>query len=119
MYSAPSNVITPTAPVIATTATITFNANGGTGTMANETEPYNTSAALTLNAFTYTGYTFNNWNSEANGDGTTFTNGELVRFRECHTVCAVDRNSNFHSVLRINNTELVRVRPAERECNFY
>ena len=87
-YSAPSNVITPTAPVIATTATITFNANGGTGTMANETESYNTSATLTLNAFTYTSYTFNDWNSEANGDGTAFTNGEFVKFSGSATLYA-------------------------------
>ncbi|MGH7174954.1 MAG: InlB B-repeat-containing protein, partial [Minisyncoccia bacterium] len=30
--------------------TVTFNANGGTGSMSNETEPYNTSTALTTNS---------------------------------------------------------------------
>ncbi len=79
-YSAPSNVVTPTGPASAATVTITFNANGGSGTMASESEPYGTTAALTLNTFTYSGYTFNEWNSEADGDGTTFTNGELVKF---------------------------------------
>jgi uncharacterized repeat protein (TIGR02543 family) len=78
-YSTPSNVATPTAPV-GTTSSITFDANGGSGVMASETEPYNTTAALTLNTFTYTGYSFNDWNSEANGSGTSFTDGELVKF---------------------------------------
>jgi uncharacterized repeat protein (TIGR02543 family) len=78
-YSTPSNVATPTAPV-GTTSTITFDANGGSGAMASETEPYDTTATLTLNTFTYTGYTFNDWNTEANGGGTNFTNGELVKF---------------------------------------
>jgi len=78
-YSTPSNVVTPTAPV-GTTSTITFDANGGSGVMASETEPYGTTAALTLDTFTYTGYTFNDWNSEPNGSGTNFTNGELVKF---------------------------------------
>lgn len=63
-----------------TTATITFSANGGTGTMAPETENINVSAALTNNAFTKSGYAFSGWNSATNGTGTSFTNGELVDF---------------------------------------
>ncbi len=54
-YSTPSNVATPTAPV-GTTPTITFDANGGSGVMASETERYNTTTSLTLNTFTYAGY---------------------------------------------------------------
>ena len=86
-YSNPSNIVTPTAPV-GTTATITFDANGGSGTMASETEPFDTTTTLTLNTFTYSGYTFNDWNSEANGDGTNFTNGELVKFTGSATLYA-------------------------------
>jgi len=86
-YSTPSNVATPTAPV-GTTSTITFDANGGSGVMASETERYNTTAALTLNTFTYTGDSFNDWNSEANGSGTIFANGELVRFNGSVTLYA-------------------------------
>jgi uncharacterized repeat protein (TIGR02543 family) len=55
--------------------TITFNANGGTGTMANQTIATNASASLTANAFTYSGYTFAGWNTQANGSGTTYING--------------------------------------------
>ena len=86
-YSTPSNIATPTAPV-ETSSIITFNPNGGSGTMASETEPYDTTAALTLNTFTYAGYTFSDWNSEANGSGTSFTNGQLVKFNGSATFYA-------------------------------
>jgi len=86
-YSTPSNIATPTAPV-ETTSTITFNSNGGSGTMPSETEPFDTTAALTLNTFTYAGYTFSDWNSEANGSGTSFTNGQLVQFNGSATFYA-------------------------------
>jgi uncharacterized repeat protein (TIGR02543 family) len=74
-YSLPSKVVTPTGSV-----TITFNANGGTGVMAPETEPYDATAALTPNTFTYVGYTFAGWNTKANGSGTAFTDGALTKF---------------------------------------
>jgi uncharacterized repeat protein (TIGR02543 family) len=86
-YSTPSNDATPTAPV-GTTSTITFDANGGSGAMASEPERYNTTVALTLNTFAYSGYTFNDWNSEANGSGTSFTNGQLVKFNGSATFYA-------------------------------
>lgn len=63
-----------------TMATITFNANGGVGTMAPETETLNVSAVVTTNTFARTGYTFSGWNTAANGSGTSFTNNELVQF---------------------------------------
>jgi uncharacterized repeat protein (TIGR02543 family) len=88
LYSAPSKFVTPIAPASTTTATITFNANGGSGTMASETEPYDTTATLTLNTFTYTGYTFTDWNTDANGSGSSFTNGELVKFTGSTTLYA-------------------------------
>jgi uncharacterized repeat protein (TIGR02543 family) len=87
-YSVPSNVTRPTAPLPPSTITITFNANGGSGSMASETEPYDSSASLTLNSFTYSGHTFNDWNSEANGSGTSFTNGQLVKFSGSATLYA-------------------------------
>ena len=51
---------------------VTFNANGGTGTMDNQTIYYDASADLTPNAFTRTGYTFKGWNTKADGTGTSY-----------------------------------------------
>ena len=59
---------------VAVTASITpfpysvkFNANGGTGTMANESFTYGTAKALTANAFTRTDCTFQGWATSASG----------------------------------------------------
>ena len=47
--------------------TVKFNANGGSGTMANQSFTYGTAQALTANAFTRTGYTFGGWATSATG----------------------------------------------------
>jgi uncharacterized repeat protein (TIGR02543 family) len=55
---------------------VIFNANGGSGTMSNQGIVYNSSAALTANAFTPpTGHSFAGWNTAANGSGTSYANG--------------------------------------------
>ena len=58
--------------------TVTFNANGGSGSMANQVT--NLPAALTANAFTRAGYTFSGWNSAANGSGTAYSGGATYDF---------------------------------------
>ena len=58
----------------AATYTVTFNANGGAGTMSAQTFTAGTAQNLTANAFTRTGYTFNGWNTAANGSGTSYAN---------------------------------------------
>ena len=47
--------------------TIAFNANGGSGTMANLSMVYGTAKNLTANAFTKTGYTFTGWATSSTG----------------------------------------------------
>lgn len=59
--------VTGTADVSAFPYSVKFNANGGTGSMANESFIYGTAKALTANAFTRTGYTFQGWATSANG----------------------------------------------------
>ncbi|HRT82051.1 MAG TPA: InlB B-repeat-containing protein, partial [Oscillospiraceae bacterium] len=53
--------------------TLTFDANGGTGSMADMSFEYGESKDLTANAFTYVGYDFVGWNTEADGSGTAYT----------------------------------------------
>ena len=52
--------------------TVTFNANGGTGNMAAQVIYQNVATALNENTFSRTGYTFNGWNTRANGTGTAY-----------------------------------------------
>ncbi|GGG38259.1 hypothetical protein GCM10010976_07480 [Bizionia arctica] len=58
--------------------TVTFNNNGGTGTM---TPQINCAATnLTANTFTYTGNTFDEWNTASDGSGTTYADGASYSF---------------------------------------
>ena len=57
---------------------IIFDANGGTGEMANQTIFYNTTTNLTENTFTKIGCTFDGWNTNADGTGTAYDNGQEV-----------------------------------------
>lgn len=58
--------------------TVKFDANGGTGSMSDQSHTYSVSQALTANAFTRTGYTFEGWNTNADGTGTSYTDEESV-----------------------------------------
>ncbi|MBO7051433.1 MAG: InlB B-repeat-containing protein, partial [Prevotella sp.] len=51
----------------ANTYSVHFDANGGEGSMTNESFTYGIEKALTANAFTRTGYTFAGWATSANG----------------------------------------------------
>lgn len=60
--------------------TIAFNGNGNTGgSMSSITNVgYDDSKTLTANAFTKTGYTFNGWNTKADGSGTSYADKASV-----------------------------------------
>lgn len=59
------------------TYTVTFNGNGGTSSEASKTANYNT-CILTLPTATKKNHNFVEWNTAADGSGTTFTNSTKV-----------------------------------------
>ena len=60
------------------TVTVSFNASGGTGTMANQSFTYGASAkALSANAFAFTGLTFQGWATTAGGP-VVYTNSQSL-----------------------------------------
>jgi len=79
--------------------TVTFNANGGSGSMTPQTT--NTPTALTTNSFTRTGYTFGSWNTIAGGGGTSYSNGGTYQFTVSDTLyaqwTAVSQTLTFNS----------------------
>jgi len=66
--------------------TVTFDANGGSGSMSPQTSAL--PAALTLNAFTRAGYTFAGWNTNADGSGTAYADGAIYGFAANATLYA-------------------------------
>jgi hypothetical protein len=66
--------------------TVTFDPNGGTGSMSPQTASAPT--ALTANAFTRAGYSFSSWNTAANGSGTSYADGASYAFTANATLYA-------------------------------
>ena len=58
--------------------TVSFDANGGEGTMDAQSLTYDTQAALSANAFTRAGYTFTGWNTARDGSGTAYADGQTI-----------------------------------------
>ena len=58
------------------TYNITYNPNGGTGNTTTQAKPYGESISIKTNNFTRTGYTFNGWNTNSSGNGTTYAVGQ-------------------------------------------
>ena len=71
--------LTLTANWTANTYYVSFNGNGSTGgSMSRQTFRYGTAQKLTSNGFTKIGFTFAGWNRNANGTGTSYSNGQSV-----------------------------------------
>ncbi len=68
--------------------TVHFDANGGTGTMADQTFDAGEEKNLTANAFTLTGYRFTGWNTKADGSGMTYTDQQNIYLMKSLTLYA-------------------------------
>lgn len=59
-------------------STISFNANGGAGSMENIVARTGESVTLPLSTLNKEGLAFSNWNTQADGKGTTYGNGATI-----------------------------------------
>ena len=60
-------------------ATITFDANGGSGTVPSAISTYvGVANTIPSNSLTRTGYTFNGWNTASDGSGTSYATGSTI-----------------------------------------
>ncbi|MBC3888612.1 leucine-rich repeat protein [Acetobacterium paludosum] len=62
-------------PVPVKTYTLTYNENGGIGTMSEQVFTESMKQALVKNTFDRTGYTFVGWNTKQDGTGTAYADG--------------------------------------------
>lgn len=92
-----------TSCVIPDNVTVTFNANGGTGTMTDQTISYNTSTRLKPNEFTREGYTFQGWATTADGS-VAYDDKSLVTFKR--------RTTTLYAVWAINSYTITLVQPS-------
>ena len=101
---------------------VAFNANGGVGTMDNQEFTSGTPQALAANTFTRDGYYFAGWNTNADGSGTEYADGENIdtditniggevvdlyaQWEEdsMHTVFKIDGTCVFHGYQLQSNT---------------
>ena len=61
------------------TYTIEFQANGGEGSMTNQTILYDESISLKKNTYEREGYQFSTWNTKSDGSGTSYKNQEEIK----------------------------------------
>ena len=72
--------------IASTNKTVTFNANGGTGSM--NAQAASSATNLTANSFLRTGYAFAGWNTASNGSGTAYANSASFPFSADTTLYA-------------------------------
>jgi hypothetical protein len=87
--------------LVTSSNTVTFNANGGSGNMANQTS--SAAANLTSNSFTRTCYAFTGWNTAANGTGTAYADGANYPFTSSTTLYAQWASQNHWTGSANNN----------------
>lgn len=70
--------------------TVSYNANGGTGTMEDPNSPYEAGSIVTTltNTFTRTGYVFSGWNTAYDGSGSAYNEGETFTINANTTLWA-------------------------------
>ena len=118
----------------ANTYTVAFNANGGTGSMSNQSFTYGQSQSLTANAFTRTDYAFKNWNTKADGSGTNYTdkqsvsnltatNGETVtlyaQWTPTYTITWLANGQEFHKQENAVKGTVLDVPDSELDASAY
>lgn len=116
-----------------TTYTISYNVNGGSGTISSQTKVYGKSLTLTTTKPTRTGYNFVKWNTSSNGSGTNYASGGTYTANAGATLYAqwspitytVSYNANGGTGAPANQTKtynvtlkLSSIKPTRTDYNF-
>lgn len=116
---------TLTAPALIT-YTITYNGNGSTGgSTASQTKTNGVSITLQQNGFTRTGYTFQYWNTKADGSGTTYQAGATYTGNAALSLYAIWLKANIPLYVNVGGTihqvekAYVNVGGTIKECTVY
>ena len=69
--------------------TLSFDANGGIGSMKNQSFTFDMLFRLNRNTFTKDGYTFKEWNTKRDGTGASYSDGQTISASEDITLYAI------------------------------
>ena len=76
------------------TYTVSYNANGGSGAPASQEKTYNVNLTLSSAKPTRSGYSFNSWNTKADGTGTSYASGGTYSANSDVTLYAIWTNNS-------------------------
>lgn len=85
------------------TYTVTFNANGGSGTMSQQSFASGVAQGLKQNTFKRTGYSFTGWNTDQNGAGTAYSDQQSITLTTSITLYAQWSANTYRVVLNMND----------------
>ena len=85
---------------------VTFDANGGEGSMDPQEVHVSTDAPLNQNTFTRDGFEFDGWNTAADGSGTAYADGATINITEDTTLYAQWKGGTF-TVTWVNDDSTV------------
>lgn len=84
---------------------VSYNVNGGTGTIANQTKWYGESLTLSNGSgFTRTGYTLSKWNTKADGTGTNYDKSAAYTSNAVLTLYAIWTANTYTVAYNKNNS---------------
>ena len=76
---------------------VSYDANGGTGTMESITGDVGSKIVIEQNGFARSGYTFTGWNTQADGKGTAYKAGNSFTLTDKDTVLYAQWSKNSGS----------------------
>ena len=76
-------------------STVSFDANGGSGTMSSIRIDNTSGARLKYNLYTKENASFKEWNTKKDGTGTSYANGEVVKLSGDTTLYAQWKNTEY------------------------
>lgn len=82
---------------------VTFNSNGGTGMMNDQSFVANVEQNLTSNTFTKNGYIFKGWNTNADGTGVFYKDGETIKITNDLILYAIWNPIEYGVTYKANN----------------
>ena len=82
---------------------LSYDANGGIGTMSAETGVAGKTVKVAQNEFTRNNYTFTGWNTQADGKGTAYKAGDSFTLTETDTVLYAQWSKNASAQVNVSN----------------